>query len=408
MPSTASHSTKRTEPRPATAARPGSPLAAPGRAVFAWGWLALTRRAGRLPAPALATRPALLVLATVLVVALCAVLAAWGGRPGPAPPDRAGFSLPAEESSPKLDNTSAEAPAVNSALPPRIALAKQAEPSGQKEEVAPAPVEPPVTERVAQVAPVPDLPPPLAPQPPPVAPEAAPAPPSPRPGPTPVPAPGVEPPAAPPLAPPTASASPPNPEDFESIRDPHRGVSPMMRTWRALGFSALLAAAFTAPPALADNTDQKKTDGEKLDELLKTQKDIKKSLESIGQDLKDTAAAAQQAQAGVAGLSERIRSLEERVRELESKVGQGPTVRKSGFGPIPNGKGRIRLVNRYNARATVILNSRPYPLQPGQEEVVDVPAGNYTYLVLVDGYGEVLAATSRPIAANESRTIEVF
>src|SRR5262249_28661237 len=139
---------------------------------------------------------------------------------------------------------------------------------------------------VAPPAPAPPEPPPSPPAPQPPAPTpvagTAPAPPaSPMPAPpTPVPAQVTEPPAAPPVSPPVVAV---DAASLESVRDPHRGDTPMTRTWRAAGFSALLAAAFAAPPTLADSDKGPKKDSEKLDESLKQLEKILTRLDGIEQ-----------------------------------------------------------------------------------------------------------------------------
>src|SRR5688572_22711830 len=97
MPSTGSRSTRRTEPQTTHRARPGGAGVPPGRAPARAG-------PGRwLPLPG---RPGALVLSCVLVVAFCAVLAAWGDRPAR---DPAGFDLRAAADSSNVDSNSAKA-----------------------------------------------------------------------------------------------------------------------------------------------------------------------------------------------------------------------------------------------------------------------------------------------------------
>src|SRR5262249_23298239 len=115
MPSTASHSTRRTERSGTGPAWPGRLGGLLGRGAAQLGGRPMfARRTALLPGPVLAARPGLLVLTTLLLVGLCTLLAFWGAL---SRPEDSGFNLPAENSSSKLDNTSAEAPA-NVAVPP--------------------------------------------------------------------------------------------------------------------------------------------------------------------------------------------------------------------------------------------------------------------------------------------------
>lgn len=421
MPSTASPSTKRTEPGP----DPVGPAAARGRAGrpgFVAGlerWLGRALRPPLVAGPVLAARPGLLLLTAVLLVGLCALLAGWHARsPSPRVPQDEGarvgvesdFSLRADNSSRKLDDTSAEAPDRPSAPAPQPTVVED------RQEPPPAQAQPAV--QLVQAAE-----PPLAPPPAPAVPEAptlappSPAPPTPAP---PEPAKLPEPAVAAPVVPPPVPAEP---DIDDPLVDWHRGDVPMTRNWkRVLGYPALLAAALLATPAVADQGDSdakaKKTDSQKLDEIQKDLQEIKKlagSIEVLRRDLSNLQAEhnveVEARKADAKELRDRIGQLESQLKALEARLKDGAGARQANFppqGPVPGPAGRIRLVNNFDRRALVILNDRSYRLDPGRTEEVTVPAGAYTYEVVVDDYGSVLPRTTRTIEPNAVRTIEIF
>ena len=59
-------------------------------------------------------------------------------------------------------------------------------------------------------------------------------------------------------------------------------------------------------------------------------------------------------------------------------------------------------------RVILLLNGLSHRLNPYEARSIDVAPGTFTSEVLVDGYGSVQPMMSKPIAANESRTIEVY
>src|SRR4051794_5118656 len=95
-PSTASHSTRKTDCTATSAARSGGHGGPPDRAACAgvfWRRFAFARRHLAVPGVALPARPGLLVLTAVLLVGLCTVLTSWGARNAHSEPDPAGFDL---------------------------------------------------------------------------------------------------------------------------------------------------------------------------------------------------------------------------------------------------------------------------------------------------------------------------
>jgi hypothetical protein len=195
----------------------------------------------------------------------------------------------------------------------------------------------------------------------------------------------------------------------------------MIRNWhKILGYQALLAAAMLAGPARADEDSKKNTDkpgavdGKAIKEALDRIENKLGSIDSLKSDvggLKKEIELMRQANSGAfTEFDRRIAQLEERMKGLETRLNHAQT-RTANFPPTngtPAPSGRIRLLNSYPAPARVILNGLVYRLNPFETRIVDVPAGSYTSEVLVDGYGSVQVATTRPIAANETKVIEIY
>ena len=196
----------------------------------------------------------------------------------------------------------------------------------------------------------------------------------------------------------------------------------MTRNWhKVLGYQAILAAAMLAPRAYADDGAQKNSDKPaSLDSKIKEQLDrIENKLGSIdtlksdvGGVKKEIELMRQANTQDFEAFHKRVTELEKRLAAFESHLNQTPT-RVANF-PPPNGTAtpppasHIRLLNSYPRPATVILNGLSHRLNPYEARSIDVAPGTFTSEVLVDGYGSVQPMMSKPIAANESRTIEVY
>jgi hypothetical protein len=380
----------------ATGARAGLPWGWPARASGpARAWRGLARRPDLLPGFSLAARPGLLVLTALLLVGLCAALAAWGTRPGP---DSVGNDLLADGPSLKLNNTSAEAPA-SPPLP-----APQPEPErldlGAEKPIVAAAVRPaaqtPPAGAGAAVA-VPDR------APPPVSPGFPPPPPAAR--------------EDPDLTP----AATPAWANGYAFQDSHRGDSPMIRNWKTLGWPLVLAGALAGNPSPAADSDTGKPATD-LAAIAKQLEEVKKSLESL-EGIKSSILALdkemrerlsklesnnvgtnlkiEKAQSDIEALRNQITQLQRDVDALKTR----PATQIAGYPPNgpAAGAGRLRLVNTFFEPMTFIVNGQAYDVSAGGARVVEgVPAGTFTYEVL-----RVQPPRQRELAAGETFTITV-
>lgn len=193
----------------------------------------------------------------------------------------------------------------------------------------------------------------------------------------------------------------------------------MLQTWRTIAFHSLVAASLFAVPARAAEPGP---DDEKINEILRTIKEIKgdlKELETIKADLgrmrtdrdmtdikvdnalKDL----QDIKEQVRSTKEQLANLDREMRELRNRV----QTSRSMFGPAETGTGRIRLVNSYDRDVHVIVNGKTYRLYAYETRLSDpIPSGKFQYEVLVDGFGSITQGErSRTLAPNEIFEVKI-
>jgi hypothetical protein len=173
--------------------------------------------------------------------------------------------------------------------------------------------------------------------------------------------------------------------------------STMMRTWKTLGYQAILLAAFSAGPSVAAPEDAGKTDKpatakdiEKLDKALQfmaenVAKDIKGLADTLNQNTKRT-------QEDIESLKQQLSALQKEVDALK-KAGPQTT---TAYRPA-TAKGRLELVNDYPYAMDIVINETAYPVAPGMTRVINLPPGaTFTYRIpAVPGY-----------QANRTRTLD--
>jgi hypothetical protein len=319
-----------------------------------------------LPEVKLASRPALLALILLLLVGLGAVLAGWCTRP-----ESADFDLLADPSSHKLDITSVQEPA--NSVP---AISSDAGLMAQGTAVAdgPAGLEIPAPDLTdsAGAYKIPDLP--------------AETPPLPSPAPAPI--------------------------SFDAgnlfVESSLRGDTPMIRTWKMLGYPAILTAALAAAPSLAeaDDTAKQNSDTKKV-----TLEDINESLKSVQKKLEEYRLSANIMGEDLQSLKNKVAQLEKDVSLLRSRSSTS-NYQPTTPGTPGAGAGHIRLVNTWPATVTILLNDRSFRVEPGQKiDVPDVPAGAFTYEVLEarpdNTVVQIKEKQPRTLAAGETFTIHV-
>jgi predicted RNase H-like nuclease (RuvC/YqgF family) len=195
----------------------------------------------------------------------------------------------------------------------------------------------------------------------------------------------------------------------------------MSYRWHVLGLSVLVVAALAARAAAAD-PELKKTDSQKLDEVLQQLKDLKTTvdnLEKVRQELKDlekrdelrTEKTRELTNERIDRVQDRIGGLETRIKRMESDLeamrAQTTTAnRPSGYAGLGNGSsppGVVRLRNTFPDEVSVVVNGVSHRLLPGDSELVQLPAGPFTYEVL-----RIQPPKTVDLRPSETFTITVF
>jgi hypothetical protein len=204
--------------------------------------------------------------------------------------------------------------------------------------------------------------------------------------------------------------------DFLSFNQ-HRGDTPMIRSWRSLGLQALLAAALSAGPALAQadatKTDAQKTDAQKIDdiqkvatELQKTLLGLQKSIDGLKADLGNLRT---ESQLNVQSAEKKANDLKDEIAKVKldvEQLGARTPQRIAAFAPAEPvaATGRVEMVNTFPESVTIVVNRLTYTLVPGDKRLSEpVPAGTFTYEVL-----GITPPRTRTIGANQVFTVSVY
>ena len=164
--------------------------------------------------------------------------------------------------------------------------------------------------------------------------------------------------------------------------------------------AALLVAALAAPAAGQTAEDFKKLN-DKLDALTKTLNDLKDGMKSDA--VREKVATVD---SKIDQLDQDIQAIKKDLRDLKRRVGDGTTtaLRPEFDSATYRGQGRVRFINEYPEEMSVVVNGRAYRLLPGQERLVAVPPGDFTYQVLnIQRSPQV-----RAIVADETKNIRIF
>jgi hypothetical protein len=214
--------------------------------------------------------------------------------------------------------------------------------------------------------------------------------------------------------------TPPRLEKGYLFANLHRGESPMMSNWKALGFPLLLAGAIAASDAAqaqdaakpVDTSDLKKQIDE-INKKLPTIDQLRTSVLAIDKDLQDEIKGRREHNATVDSKLEQIQNdvsalksqMEQIRRDLEAAKSRPATqpTQISSYQSAAPAFGHVRLSNTYFDTVQIVVNGKRYDVAPTVTMLADaVPAGNFTYEVM-----GVQGPVTRTIAANETFTISV-
>jgi gas vesicle protein len=164
---------------------------------------------------------------------------------------------------------------------------------------------------------------------------------------------------------------------------------------------ALFVAALLAAPAAGQTAEDVKKINEKLDKLTKDLQELKDGIKSDAVREKVTTVDSK-----IDQLDQDIQTLKKDLRDIKRKVDGGATtaLRPDYDSTSTRGQGRVRLINDHPEMMSVVVNGRAYRLLPGEERLVTVTPGEFTYQVL----NIQRDSQTRVIAANETKNIRIY
>jgi hypothetical protein len=164
---------------------------------------------------------------------------------------------------------------------------------------------------------------------------------------------------------------------------------------------ALFVAALLAAPAAGQSADDIKRINDKLDKLTKDLQELRDGMKLDAVREKVTTVDSK-----IDQLDQDIQTLKKDLRDIKRKVDGGTTtaLRPEYDSAAPRGMARVRLINDHPEEMSVVVNGRSYRLLPGQERLIAVTPGEFTYQVL----NIQREARVRTIAADETKTIRIY
>ena len=164
---------------------------------------------------------------------------------------------------------------------------------------------------------------------------------------------------------------------------------------------ALFGVALLAAPAFGQTAEDIKKLSDKIDALTKTLQDVKDGVktDSVREKVATVAAT-------IDLIDKDIQEIKKDLRDLKRRVEGGTTtaLRPEFDSATARGQGRVRFINEIGEDISVVINGRPFRLSPGQERLLTVPPGEFTYQVLQ--FQRDLQV--RRITADETKNIRIY
>jgi TolA-binding protein len=167
----------------------------------------------------------------------------------------------------------------------------------------------------------------------------------------------------------------------------------MLRTCVSLGLAGLFTFVVAAS-AFAGDPEDLKTDSQKLTEILHQLKDVQLKMDNLQAN---QALQIKSMQGDIDRLRDQMKQLQQDVAKLGATTRVSANINPDNptnlTAPVT---GIIRLENRYNAPATVVVNGAAYRVMPAETRLVTAPVGPFTYEVFTDNFiGPVRPAVDR-------------
>lgn len=165
--------------------------------------------------------------------------------------------------------------------------------------------------------------------------------------------------------------------------------------------AVVLGTALAAGPAFADPAEDLKKAIEKLDKITKEVQDLKESMK-----IDELRGKAITIDTKLDMLDKDILEIKKDIKEIKRRLGDNTStsLRPEFDSAATRGQGRVRFINEFSEEMSVVVNGRSFRLMPGQERLVPVPPGDFTYQVLQ----LQRVAQERRIAADETKTVRIF
>ena len=183
---------------------------------------------------------------------------------------------------------------------------------------------------------------------------------------------------------------------------PALGDAPML-SLKKLTLSTTMGVALALAPTSALRAEEPKTiqldvkavetalkkEIADLKEELKKSKELLSSLDELVMGRKD-AKVMVPADAGLMARMEKIEKAIKSIDEAMSKrtVGSSPL---EGAKPA-TGMGRVKVVNEFTTKISIMVNGTSYPLDPSQAKEIEVPRGSFDYLLIAEGATKTMSA----------------
>lgn len=165
-----------------------------------------------------------------------------------------------------------------------------------------------------------------------------------------------------------------------------------------LAIVGILGIGLLATPLYAQTAEDLKKAVEKLDKATKELTDAREALKT--DELRSKAI---KMDTTLELIDKDIQEIKKDIRDIKRKLELGSST-SSKSQSLYQGQGRVRFINEYSEEMSVVVNGRSYRLVPGQERLIAIPAGDFTYQVLqLQRYPQ-----ERKITSDEIKTVRIY
>ncbi len=172
-------------------------------------------------------------------------------------------------------------------------------------------------------------------------------------------------------------------------------------TLRRFALPALLTASLAATPSFA-------ADPPTAADLAKAIENLEKATKSL-QEAKDALSKLEEVRGKQITLGAEIDILKRDMADLKKRLDAPSTtaLKPNDQGPTTSflNMGRVRFINEHPLTMSVVVNGLSYRLTPGEERLIPVAPGSFTYEVLQIHRG---VPRVRQIAANQVKTFTIY